>query len=73
MNLDVMLVGASRGLYYAIERMGKTNGGSGGRIINTASMAGLYISTSLLVISNSSGIQLYSLIKLIYTTCKISF
>jgi len=44
MNLDVMLVGASRGLYYGLERMGKTHGGTGGRIVHTASMTGLMVS-----------------------------
>lgn len=37
--LDVMLVGACRGLFLAMERMGAANGGSGGRIINTCSCA----------------------------------
>jgi len=40
-----MMVGATRGVFYALERMGKTKGGSGGRIITTASMAGLSVRT----------------------------
>ena len=44
-NLDVMLLGASRGVYTAIERMGKSKGGKGGRIVNVASVAGLTVST----------------------------
>ena len=40
-----MLLGASRGVYTAIERMGKSKGGKGGRIVNVASVAGLTVST----------------------------
>lgn len=43
--MDVMLLGASRGVYTAIERMGKSKGGKGGRIVNVASVAGLTVST----------------------------
>lgn len=39
-NLDVMLVGATRGVFTAIQRMGRSHGGHGGRIVNTASVAG---------------------------------
>lgn len=39
-NLDINLYGASRGCFMAIERMGKSNGGKGGRIVNVASVAG---------------------------------
>ena len=42
-NLDVMLMGATRGVFTAIEKMGKSNGGKGGRIINVASVAGLTV------------------------------
>ena len=40
-----MLLGASRGVYTAIERMGMSKGGKGGRIVNVASVAGLTVST----------------------------
>ena len=43
--MDVMLLGASRGVYTAIERMGMSKGGKGGRIVNVASVAGLTVST----------------------------
>ena len=36
-------MGASRGVFKAIERMGKSNGGHGGRIVNVASVAGLTV------------------------------
>ena len=38
-----MLMGAVRGVFTAIERMGQTNGGHGGRIINVASAAGITV------------------------------
>ena len=41
--LDVMLVGATRGVMLAVDRMSPKNGGNGGRIVNTASMAGLSV------------------------------
>ena len=41
--LDVMLMGATRGVFTAIERMGRTNGGQGGRIVNIASTAGITV------------------------------
>ena len=36
-------MGAVRGVFTAIERMGQTNGGHGGRIINVASAAGITV------------------------------
>ena len=42
-NLDVMLMGATRGVFMALEKMGKSKGGQGGRIINVASAAGLTV------------------------------
>ena len=44
--MEVMLVGATRGVFLAVDRMSKTKGGEGGRIINTASMAGVSVSFS---------------------------
>ena len=44
--LDVMVMGAVRGVFLALERMGKSNGGNGGRIINVASVAGLTVGLS---------------------------
>ncbi len=41
--LDIMMVGATRGVFTAIERMGRSKGGKGGRIINTCSVAGLIV------------------------------
>ena len=41
--MEVMIMGASRGVFKAIERMGKSNGGRGGRIVNVASVAGLTV------------------------------
>ena len=43
-NLAVMTIGATIGVTYAVERMGRSNGGNGGRIITTASAAGLLVS-----------------------------
>lgn len=39
-NLDINLYGVSRGCFMAIDRMGRSNGGRGGRIVNVASVAG---------------------------------
>ena len=36
-------MGATRGVFMGIERMGKSKGGQGGRIINVASAAGLTV------------------------------
>ena len=36
-------MGATRGVFTAIEKMGISNGGKGGRIINVASVAGLTV------------------------------
>ena len=41
--MDVMLVGAMRGVFLAIDKMGRSKGGNGGRIINVASAAGLTV------------------------------
>jgi hypothetical protein len=43
MCLKVMSVGATRGVFTAMERMSKLKGGDGGRIINTASIAGVLV------------------------------
>ena len=43
-NLAVMTIGATYGVTYALERMGRCKGGLGGRIITTASAAGLNVS-----------------------------
>ena len=40
--IDVMLVGASYGAFLAMEKMSISNGKKGGRIVNIASMAGLW-------------------------------
>jgi NAD(P)-dependent dehydrogenase (short-subunit alcohol dehydrogenase family) len=42
-NLDINLYGVSRGCFMAIERMGRSNGGRGGRIVNVASVAGFTV------------------------------
>ena len=39
---DIMLTGVGIGTFLAIRRMGTSKGGAGGRIINIASMAGLF-------------------------------
>ena len=39
-----MMVGATRGVFTALERMGKSKGGKGGRVVNTCSIAGLLVS-----------------------------
>ena len=41
--MDVNLYGMSHGVFLAIERMGRSNGGKGGRIVNIASGAGLSV------------------------------
>ena len=41
--MDINLYGASRGCFMAIERMGRSNGGKGGRIVNVASVAGFTV------------------------------
>jgi NAD(P)-dependent dehydrogenase (short-subunit alcohol dehydrogenase family) len=43
MNLKVNLYGMSHGVFLAIERMGRSNGGKGGRIVNVSSGAGLSV------------------------------
>ena len=47
LNLSVMAIGATIGITYAVERMSITNGGRGGRIITTASAAGLIVRNCL--------------------------
>ena len=42
-SVQVMLVGALQGLYFAIDKMGKSKGGQGGRIVNIASTLGLTV------------------------------
>ena len=44
-NLAVMTIGATRGVTYGTERMCRSKGGIGGRIITTASGAGLIVSS----------------------------
>ena len=44
LNLSVMALGATTGITYAVDRMSKSKGGKGGRIITTASVAGLVVS-----------------------------
>ena len=39
-----MLMGAARGIYTAIERMGRSKEGQGGRIVNITSTAGITVS-----------------------------
>ena len=43
-TLAVMTIGATFGVTYAVERMGISKGGLGGRIVTTASTAGLTVS-----------------------------
>ena len=50
-NLAVMTVGATFGVTYALERMGRSKGGRGGRIITTASTAGLTVSKRVLALN----------------------
>nr|XP_002730800.1 PREDICTED: 15-hydroxyprostaglandin dehydrogenase [NAD(+)]-like isoform X1 [Saccoglossus kowalevskii] len=40
--IEVLLSAAIRGTYLGVDFMGKTNGGNGGLVINTGSMAGLW-------------------------------
>ena len=42
-----MLVGALQGIFLAVDRMGKSKGGPGGRIVNIASIEGLTVSTPI--------------------------
>ena len=42
-NLDVNLYGMSYGVYLAVDRMGRSKGGKGGRIVNISSAAGLSV------------------------------
>jgi NAD(P)-dependent dehydrogenase (short-subunit alcohol dehydrogenase family) len=42
-SLKVMTIGATNGAMHALERMRKSNGGDGGRIITTASCAGIVV------------------------------
>ena len=51
-NLAVMTIGATFGVTYALERMGRSKGGLGGRIITTASTAGLTVSKYLELLYN---------------------
>ena len=44
-----MAIGATNGVTYAVERMSRSNGGSGGRIITTASSAGLIVRVTSLI------------------------
>ena len=46
-NLGVMAIGATTGITYAVERMSLSKGGKGGRIITTASLAGLVVGANL--------------------------
>ena len=58
-NLDVMLVGASNGIFLAMERLSKQNGGEGGRIINTGSVAGLTVRAHLHIPSKMPSSKLH--------------
>lgn len=42
-NLDINLYGVCHGVFTAIDRMGRSKGGKGGRIVNIASVAGLAV------------------------------
>ena len=41
--MDINLYGVSRGCFMAIDRMGRSNGGRGGRIVNISSVAGFTV------------------------------
>jgi len=41
--MEVMLVGATRGVMMAVDQMSTKKGGNGGRIINSASIAGISV------------------------------
>ena len=58
-NLAVMTIGATFGVTYALERMGRSKGGLGGRIITTASTAGLTVSKRVLriIAKHCSGVN----------------
>ena len=51
--MDTMAVGAARGIFTGLKRMSIANGGEGGRIVNTASVAGLFVSISKINLMNS--------------------
>ena len=50
-SLDIMLYGVCHGTWLAIDKMSVTKGGSGGRIVNIASMAGFLEGTLKLLLS----------------------
>ena len=55
----------SHGVFLAIERMGRSRGGKGGRIVNISSVAGLSVSYSFLlfdILFRDQSIQIYSFI-----------
>ena len=62
--MEVMLVGATRGVFLAVDRMSKTKGGEGGRIINTASMAGVSVSYFTIRDSTEAGQKSLFIVKL---------
>ena len=41
--MDIMAMGAARGIFTGLKRMSTAHGGEGGRIVNTASVAGLSV------------------------------
>ena len=43
--MDVNLYGMCHGVYLAIDRMGRSKGGKGGRIVNVSSVAGLSVNS----------------------------
>ena len=45
MTMMVNASGVLTGTYLAVEKMSKKNGGSGGRIINIASVAGVWVNS----------------------------
>ncbi len=46
-SLNVMTIGATNGVRIALDRMSRSKGGNGGRIITTASCAGIVVRTRL--------------------------
>ena len=49
-NISIMGVGNTQGAMYALKKMQISNGGNGGRIITTASIAGLLVKTYMIKI-----------------------
>ena len=53
-NISIMGVGNTQGAMYALKKMQKSNGGNGGRIITTASIAGLVVRVSHTVVQQEN-------------------